>query len=57
MRDGEGGLTDIVDVLTVGRGIRSIHTSPDTEVVYSSALHQNGEEEEDILEDMKLVHS
>jgi hypothetical protein len=31
------GLTDVVDVLTVGRGIRSIHTSPDTEVVYSSA--------------------
>ena len=38
MRDGEGGLTDVVDVLTVGRGIRTIDTSPDTEVVYSSAL-------------------
>jgi len=33
------GLTDVVDVLTVGRGVRSIYTSPDTEVVYSSASY------------------
>ena len=33
------GLTDVVNVLTVGRGVRSIHTSPDTEVVYSSASY------------------
>jgi len=34
------GLTDVVDVLTVSRGVRSIHTGPDTEVVYPSARPQ-----------------
>ena len=51
------GLTDIVDVLTVGRSIGPIHTSPDTKVVYSSASYRAEREEVDILEDMKLVHS
>ena len=51
------GLTDVVDVLTVGRGVRSIYTSPDTEVVYSSASFQAEREDGDILEDMKDVHS
>ena len=51
------GLTDIVDVLTVGRSIWSINTSPDTEVVYLSASMQAKREDRDILEDMKDVHS
>jgi hypothetical protein len=36
----ERRLTDIVDMLTVGRGFRSIDTCSDTEVVYPSALNQ-----------------
>ena len=44
-------------MLTVGRSIWSINTSPDTEVVYSSASIQAKREDRDILEDMKDVHS
>lgn len=38
-----GGLTDIIDMLTVRRSIRSINTSPNTEVVYTSALNTSNE--------------
>ena len=52
------GLTDIVDMLTVGRSIGSVDTSSNTEVVYKSALLKaRVVPAGDILEDMKLVHS
>ena len=44
-------------MLTVGRGVWSINTGPDTEVVYSLASMQAKKEDRDILEDMKDVHS